>query len=255
MCQTAVEVLSTALLLIRHGCTADNLPNAEARLSGWHDSPLNAIGLREAAALADALRFESVAALYSSPLTRARQTATELAAVWGLDPKSSPGLREISCGELEGQPVREVQRVYPDLWRRNMALCDEDFQWPGGESYRAFRQRVLESLASLAAAHRGQRIALVTHAGVISQVLGALHGVSAARWDLWRPENGSLTEVLWHPSDWRHPEGSVIRFGWRPPVDPGKPRSGKPSAGPPCVVVDRWVGGCGCLLRPRRQGL
>jgi Histidine phosphatase superfamily (branch 1) len=97
------------------------------------------------------------------------------------------------------------------LWQRNLAHSDDEFRWPGGESYLEFRGRVLGVVQRLAAAHRGQRIAVVTHAGVISQVMGVLQGASPARWDLWRAANCSATEIRW-----RREAGTVVCFDWRP---------------------------------------
>jgi broad specificity phosphatase PhoE len=133
-----------------------------------------------------------------------------------LAPICEPDLREISCGDLDGLSLVEVQRRFPALWQRNLSRSDEDFRWPGGESYRELRQRVLGRLASIAGRHPGQRVVLVTHAGVISQVLGAaLHGTSATRWDLWRPRNGGVTEVRW-----RDRSGRLMSFDWLPSPAP-----------------------------------
>jgi broad specificity phosphatase PhoE len=101
------------------------------------------------------------------------------------------------------------------LWQRNLSQSDADFRWPGGESYRELRGRVLGCLGSIAARHPGKRLLLVTHAGPISQVLGALHGTNAARWELWRPRNGSVTTVQWQDGS-----GVVIGFDCVPSAPP-----------------------------------
>ena len=146
---------STTLLLVRHGHTRDNTVDDGARLPGWHAPPLSPLGARQARLLAISLRSERVAALYTSTLTRARQTAAPLAATLGLDPTDAPDLREISCGDLEGLSLAEVQRRFPGLWQRNLSQSDADFRWPGGESYRELRRRVLGCVASIAARHPG----------------------------------------------------------------------------------------------------
>ena len=137
------------------------------------------------------------ARLYTSPLLRAHDTARAIAAGalgrLGID----PDLREISCGELEGRPVGEVERHFPALWQANMRQTDDDFRWPGGESYSELRRRALGCVARLAAVHPGEAIVLVTHAGVISQIVGALCGTAPARWSCHRPGNASVTTVLW----------------------------------------------------------
>jgi broad specificity phosphatase PhoE len=106
-------------------------------------------------------------------------------------------LCEIDCGAADGLSVRAVQERYPREWARNLEEVDPDFRWPGGESYRELRARSLCAVRDIAAAHRGQRVVVVTHAGVISQLLGWLAGHSAARWSPLRPRNGSVTELAW----------------------------------------------------------
>jgi broad specificity phosphatase PhoE len=57
---------------------------------------------------------------------------------------------------------------------------------------------VLDGLRATAAAHQGQRVAVVTHAGVVSQVLGVLRGRTASVWALDRPDPLTATEIIWH---------------------------------------------------------
>jgi broad specificity phosphatase PhoE len=150
------------------------------------------------------LQEPPVSALYSSPLQRALETARAVP----VEPlRVLASFAEISCGELEGHPIEEVQKQYPEHWRRNEAQLDESFCWPGGESYRRFRRRVLRAVRIMACKHPGQRIAIVTHAGVINQIAGYLRGQSAARWENFRPHNASLTQVEWYGDT-----GRLIRF-------------------------------------------
>ena len=181
------------------------------RLCGWHDTPLSPVGVRQAACLAEHLRTEAVEAVYASTLTRARETARKLARVWRVETFYLSDLCEISCGQVDGLPLGIVQNTFSELWQRNLAHTDDEFRWPGGESYREFRTRVVAAVERIAVAHSGQRVAVVTHAGVVSQIMGALTGTSPARWDLWRPGNCSVTEIRW-----RIHHGHVVRFDWRP---------------------------------------
>ena len=178
------------------------------RMSGWTDLPLTEHGRYQAELLRRRLEAGApFAAIYTSPLWRARDTALELYEA-GLGPLLvHEGLREIHCGEVDGRPVDEVQRHFPQHWEANLRQEDEDFRWPGGESYREFRERCLRTLRAIAAAHPGECVAVVTHAGLISQVLGALHGLSPARWEPFRPDNTALTEL-----DWCGEHGALVRF-------------------------------------------
>jgi alpha-ribazole phosphatase/probable phosphoglycerate mutase len=206
----------TRLILIRHAAAASGGEGAD-RLSGRTDVPLTARGREEIRRLQARLRRgHPFAAIYSSPLRRAYDTATALADV-GLGPvRVCRALREIDCGALDGWLLTQVRARYPDLWAANLRRDDDRFRWPAGESYRELRCRCLRAVHALALAHRGERIALVTHAGVISQVLGAVHGASAARWDLYRPANASLTELAW-----RRGVATVLAFDDRWHLDSG----------------------------------
>jgi broad specificity phosphatase PhoE len=196
------------LVFVRHAEAAEDDCQGHMRLCGWLDVPLTAQGQLEAERLRlVASELGPVDGLYTSSLRRAVETATPLAAALGLKPRARAALREISCGWLEGLPVREIQTCYPDVWEANLAQADESFGWPGGETYRAFRARVLHATRRVARAHMGRTLVIVTHAGVVTQILGALRGESAARWDKFRPGNASLTEIWWTGNS-----GVVVRF-------------------------------------------
>jgi broad specificity phosphatase PhoE len=189
---------STRLVLIRHGHTAANGSPGGMRLSGWTDTPLSAEGEREAALVAEALRdHPPFAALYTSPLRRARHTAIPIEEAIGATAVVAPGLREIHCGQVDGRSVEHVRQHYPAAWLRNAEQADDQFRWPGGESYREFRARSLRAVRAIAARHPGETVAIVTHAGVITQILGWIHGISAARWSAFRPRNASISAVDW----------------------------------------------------------
>jgi broad specificity phosphatase PhoE len=195
-------------VFIRHAEAAEDDCQGHMRLCGWLDVPLTAQGQLEAERLRLlAPELGPVDSVYTSSLRRAVETAKPLAAALGLKAQARTALREISCGWLEGLPVTEIQTCYPDVWQANLAQTDETFGWPGGETYRAFRARVLRAIRSVARGHMGRTIVLVTHAGVVTQVLGALKGESAARWDKFRPGNASLTEMRWTGDS-----GVVVRF-------------------------------------------
>lgn len=188
----------TTFLLVRHGHTDANGGPAGMRLSGWTDTPLSSRGEEDARRVAAALQREhEVVALYSSPLRRALHTAAPIAEVLGLTLQVEDGLREIFCGEVDGESVAHVQARYAEFWTRNLQERWEDFRWPGGESYREFRARCLWTLRRLAGRHPGDRVIVVTHAGFISQVLGWTAGVSCARWSALRPANGAVSRLAW----------------------------------------------------------
>lgn len=190
-------MLPTRLLLIRHAHTQANGGGLHVPMSGWTDLPLSDHGERQAQRLARRLRhIESSATLYASPLQRATRTA-ELIAQCAPQTRvrAEPRLREIHCGKADGLPLSEVQVRYARDWQRNLQQTDPDFRWPDGESYRELRERSLQAVHEIARAHPGECVRIVTHAGVISQLLGAVDDASPAVWQAFRPRNASVTEL------------------------------------------------------------
>lgn len=201
----------TRLIVIRHGHVANNGGDPEALMVGWTDVPLSARGRLQTERLRTHLaRRQRFDAIYSSPLCRATETAQSLVdAGLGLL-HLCPALKEINCGAADGLPLPEVQRRFPELWRENFRQVRDDFRWPGGESYREFRHRCLAAVQSIVAKHPSGCVAIVTHAGVISQIVGSTHGLSAACWEPFRPGNASISEL-----EWRGSRGAIVSFDCR----------------------------------------
>jgi 2,3-bisphosphoglycerate-dependent phosphoglycerate mutase len=187
---------ATRLLLIRHAHV--DTGEDDQRMCGWLDLPLSPTGERQLQCFrnqpSDGFRFKAV---YTSSSLRARVTAKALVYKWNLPVTIDPQLREISCGACEGMPVAEVQHRYPELWAENASQGNSEFSWPKGESYTNFRRRVFQALSRIAGRNDNARIPVVTHAGVISQVLGAMKGLSPAVWEQYRPGPFTATEVIW----------------------------------------------------------
>ncbi len=183
------------LILIRHA-QPDWAPGRRAR----RDPELTELGERQAALLAEhARRWDGVTELWASPLIRARQTAHPLAAALGLPLQELDWLAEIAGPpEWEGSPVDEIEAIYRESRARPV-----DEMWdglPGGESFRAFHERVLrglvDELASRSvrrvdggAAHlwrvedEARRVVIVAHAGTNAVLLGVLLGLEPVPWE------------------------------------------------------------------------
>jgi probable phosphoglycerate mutase len=154
----------TELILIRHGVTAWN---RERRFQGQIDIPLDDEGHWQAGRLAAALASEPLSAVYASDLSRAWHTARPLAETLGLAPTAEPRLRERFYGAFEGRTFDELQRDAAEDFARWRAR-DPDFALPGGgETLRVLYARVEALLLALARRHPGERIAAVTHGGVL----------------------------------------------------------------------------------------
>jgi probable phosphoglycerate mutase len=154
------------ILLARHGETDDNIE--PIRIQGRRDTPLNDTGRAQAAELAERVAGEGIASLWSSRLSRARETAEIVGARLDLEPVIDDRLAEGDRGELEGRYWRDVAREDPELyaaWRR----AGETFRFPGGESLREQMDRTLAALADVRAT--GPLPALVVaHGGSIRVV-------------------------------------------------------------------------------------
>jgi broad specificity phosphatase PhoE len=159
----------SGVLLARHGETDDNV--APLRFQGFTDTPLNDIGRRQAAELADevAARAEPVGSLWSSDLSRARETAEIVGERIGLTPTFDARLREGARGRWEGYRFEEIERAEPDryaAWR----LGGAGFRFPGGESLLDQQLRVTAALVDIHAAGPLPALA-VCHGGSIRVML------------------------------------------------------------------------------------
>lgn len=185
--------MATHMILIRHAAV-----DTQSRLCGSLDLPLSADGRAAVRGLiGQPPHGVGPDALFASTLARAAEVACELGRVWGLAPRRAEWAREIDCGAFEGMPIARLRRDFPDLWTRNEAQVDDAFAWPGGETYAHFRSRVLTGLSEAAGAHPSGRVVVVTHAGVISQVMGLIKGRPACVWEPDRPGPLTATEVVW----------------------------------------------------------
>ncbi|MBI4985531.1 MAG: histidine phosphatase family protein [Rhodocyclales bacterium] len=154
---------STRFCIVRHGETDWN---AEKRLQGQIDIPLNAAGRAQAAATAAGLAGRRFDALYSSDLARTWQTAEPIGAALGLPVRAAPALRERHFGKMQGLTGDEARGQFPALHAAHTAR-DPDYDLDGGESLRRFAARVTAALLELASAHAGQTLLLVAHGGVL----------------------------------------------------------------------------------------
>jgi broad specificity phosphatase PhoE len=134
------------------------------------DVALTSAGVSEIEDVAARLTGESIAALYTSDLGRARHSAEILGRLLHLIPIVSPPLREKSFGEWEGLSQAELLRRFPDEWSDWLAN-PADAKPTGGESVREMASRVLPVVAQVIKSHLGERVAIVAHGGVNRVIL------------------------------------------------------------------------------------
>ena len=157
----------SAIYLARHGETE---ANAEGRVQGWLDPPLNERGRAQARLLATEARPIGLHALYTSHLLRARQTAEIVGEAVGLEPRVDERFAESRRGDWEGRLLREIERQDPDGWAA-WQRAGARFRFPGGESLGEHAARVQAALSDVAA---GPLPALVVcHGGSIRCALAA----------------------------------------------------------------------------------
>jgi broad specificity phosphatase PhoE len=161
------DAATAEVLLARHGETDDNRP--PLRFQGWRDTALNETGRRQAGELAERVADEEIVSLWSSDLSRARETAEIVGHRLGLEVRLDPRLREANRGEWEGRLFEDVARDEPEAYAAWMRAGPE-WRFPGGESLREQQQRVLACVADLRAAG-GARTLAVCHGGSIRVVL------------------------------------------------------------------------------------
>lgn len=164
--------MATQIVLVRHGETDWNREN---RFQGHADPPLNETGRAQARDLATDLRGERFAAVYTSPLRRAHETALILGGAFALAPIPDPALKEVDVGSWSGLTRAEVETRHPEGFARWLAY---GHGWDDGETYDELGARVVTGLVSIAARHAEASVLAVTHGGPIRSALAAAERVS-----------------------------------------------------------------------------
>ncbi|HZD18993.1 MAG TPA: MSMEG_4193 family putative phosphomutase [Actinomycetota bacterium] len=179
----------TVLLLIRHSHT----DAAGTRLTGWaRGVHLNARGREEAARLVERLEGVPIAAIYSSPLERCRETAAPLASARGLPVHARRGLIEVDYGTWTGRSIVQARRT--KLWR-TVQQAPSMVRFPGGESLLEVQGRAVAELDAIAAAHPRGTVAVVSHADVIRLLVAHLAGTHADHLQRLIVDPGSISVV------------------------------------------------------------
>jgi broad specificity phosphatase PhoE len=160
--------------IARHGETDWN---AAGILQGWIDVPLNDGGRRKAQEMAADFADAGFSAIWSSPLSRARETAEIIAQALRLPPPiCHEGLKERNFGAIQGIPKLEVGESNPillqQILRRNPATV-----FDGGESMDEFADRVLGAILAIGAAHGGERVLVIIHGWVMDVITRHIQGL------------------------------------------------------------------------------
>nr|WP_244984534.1 bifunctional RNase H/acid phosphatase [Actinomadura citrea] len=183
----------TTTLLLRHGETPLSI---EKRFAGIGDAPLTPHGLAQARAAALALKDRGIDAIVTSPLSRCRDTAAEVAAVTGLEVRVEDGFRETDFGDWEGLTFAEAGKGWPaelKAW-----LADPDAAPPGGESFAQVSRRVRTALDKLKVRYREQTVLVVSHVTPIKLLVKDALGAPMPSLYRMHLDVAALTSIDWY---------------------------------------------------------
>jgi broad specificity phosphatase PhoE len=184
------------LFLIRHGETESNRLGLAL---GRADIPLNERGRWQAQRLARALAPETLAAIYSSPLSRARDTADPIAQRHGLTVQIEPGLMEMEIGDTEGLPFADIRTRFPGLLETWASPDGPAQPMPGGERLIDVHARAWKSIQAITSRHPEEAACAVTHNFVILSILTHVLDIDLADFRQLRHSVGAISVLEFRP--------------------------------------------------------
>lgn len=184
--------MRTTIVLARHGRTEWHHGN---RYTGSTDLPIDAVGRQQAELLAEWAAGFAPAALWASPMLRARQTAEPVAAALGLTPVLDARLREVDFGSAEGRRLAEL----PPAVAKAFELDPVANHFPGGEDPAAAAARVVEVFHAIGRAHAGERVLAVAHNTLIRLLVCSVLGLELRDYRRLLPALGpaALVRLRW----------------------------------------------------------
>lgn len=185
--------MSLNIHLLRHASTVED----KLIFKGVIDTPLSEKGRSEARALGEKLRADNIKfdACYSSPLSRAADTAVLLGGVSSGEIVLCSELTDINCGEWENIGVETVKKENPALFGRWLAE-PAGFEFPGGESVASAAARAECFLNKITAASSGGDIVVVTHRIIINLMVLTALGIDINKYWLFRYDNCRRTILV-----------------------------------------------------------
>lgn len=228
--------------MVRHGLTPTTGKDMPAPGAGPN---LSDEGWRQAGQAADHIgawrgALPTLAALYSSPLSRTKETASVLSKALGLPVTEEPRLVDCDAGEWAGVPLKELAKK-PE-WA-TVVNYPSGFRFPGGESIAEMYARVVGTVRALVARHPGQTVVVVSHADPIKAVLADAMGVHL---DLFQRVNVSPASVS--AISYAEPFPSVMLVNW---TVPGTRRPKEPATAPAPAAGPGPAMGPGAAMRSR----
>lgn len=183
--------MKTTLYLVRHGETEWN---ALGKFQGCKDIALSPQGINQAKYVSDRLKgkFDYI---YSSPLKRAYKTASIIGMQGGFKIEILNDLREINFGDWEGMTVKEIKDNFPsefEIWRSDISeapLCGGDL------SIKNAAIRAKNAILDTVKKHKGKRIVMVAHGGIIKAGLIGIFGWNMTMYHRIALGNTSICQI------------------------------------------------------------
>ena len=164
----------TAIILVRHGeCRG----NREGLFRGRSDFPLNEAGLSQANEIAEEIKSFKPIRIFTSPLSRARQTAEAISKECHIEIEERAGMNNIELGPWEEKPKKYISEKYPEQWK--IWLNEpEKLKVPGMESLDELQQRVKKDLDEIIKQFSGKTIVIVSHRAVLKPLIACCLGIN-----------------------------------------------------------------------------
>lgn len=183
--------MRTTIYLIRHG---ECVGNREGLFRGRYDFPLNEVGRKQAIWLAEELKDVKFDAVYTSPLSRAMETAEAICRSQGIEPIVEQGFNNIHLGSWEGKPKKEIAERFPKefrLWRSE----PEKLKMKGAETLSQVQERAVATLVRITKERMGGGFAVVTHRAVLKPLIAGILGIPAPYFWKLHPETASYSII------------------------------------------------------------
>ena len=202
----------TRMVLVRHG---ETVWHAENRYAGRTNVALTETGRAQAMQLAGWSREQKFDAVWSSPLSRARQTAQPSADALALPLQIEERLIELDFGDAEGLTASEMRQRFPSE-RKAFELDPAANPLPGGESPNAAAMRGVDALRAMASRSPEGRVLVVAHSTLLRLILCRLMGVSLSQYRILFPhfDNCAITEIGLAPA------GATALLTYNAPLPP-----------------------------------
>ncbi len=188
---------STTVIFVRHGKTPTTGKVLPGRTAGLHLSEEGSVQAEIAAEIITESFDRKVAAVYSSPLERARETAKPISKAVKRKVQIDEDLNECDFGRWTGKSLDRLRRL--DAWDM-VQHSPSHFRFPGGESFLEMQTRINNAIVDLCAKHNGQTIVIVSHADVIKAALATALGMSLDSFQRITVSPASISVVSYAPA-------------------------------------------------------